>query len=147
MSALTLAGPMQSLCCLFVYVYFVLRHFDYLFVNAKFKFKFCFVTTTMFLQPGMKEFNSRTRSISPFPVPSAGAYDTHDIADFSNQFGGQACQGRNRPFLAVEANIEETGSSESPTPYSFSDEGGTSSSGDFSMVNLYFPAFVYTNTI
>ena len=85
----------------------------------------------MFLQPGLKEFNSRTRSISP--LPSTGIHDTHDITNF-DQFSSH---GRSQPFLL------DTGSpaTESPTPYSFSDEGGsnylsTSSSGDFSMVNL-----------
>lgn len=81
----------------------------------------------MFLQSGLKEFNSRTRSISPLPA-SAIIYNNHDITDL-DQLGGH---GRSRPFLAVG----DTGSSESPTTYSFSDEG--CSSGDFSVVNLAF---------
>ena len=88
----------------------------------------------MFLQSGQKEFNPRTRSISPLPaLDSASIYNNHDITDL-NQLGGH---GRSRPFLAVV----DTGSSESPTLYLYSDEGGTSSSQDFSVVNLAFLKF------
>jgi hypothetical protein len=77
----------------------------------------------MFLQPGLKEFNSRTRSISP--LPSTSIYDAHDITDSDlNHLGGFAGRGDNRPFLSVvDTGSPSTGS---PTPYSFSDEGGSS---------------------
>jgi hypothetical protein len=67
----------------------------------------------MFLQPGLKEFNSRARSISPFPTTTF------------NQF----CSGS-----------QDNGSPATESPMlPFSDEGSSylsSSSGDFSMVSL-----------
>jgi hypothetical protein len=92
----------------------------------------------MFLRPGLQEFNSRARSISPLPPTG-----THGITTF-NQLG-DSCNG---PFLspgtgdpAIESPISFTFPGEGVSPYvSFS-------SGDFSTVSQFPCVFIFTDHI